>query len=43
MLTEWQVYRLFDAKRGAWTTFLYLVRERLVDEGTPVAPDGSVG
>ena len=43
MLTEWQVYRLFDAKRGSWATFLYLVRERLVDEGTAVAPDGSVG
>src|SRR5881398_2595922 len=28
MLTEWQVYRLFDARRGAWATFLYLVRER---------------
>jgi len=43
MLTEWQVYRLFDAKRGSWATFLYLVRERLVDEGTAVAGDGSIG
>jgi hypothetical protein len=43
MLTEWQVYRLFDARRGAWATFLYLVRERLRDEGTRVADDGTVG
>jgi Homing endonuclease associated repeat len=43
MLTEWQVYRLFDARRGAWATFQYLVRERLVDEGVAVAPDGGVG
>jgi Homing endonuclease associated repeat len=43
LLTEWQVYRLFDARRGAWATFLYLVRERLREEGTRVADDGSVG
>jgi hypothetical protein len=42
MLTEWQVYRMFDAKRGAWSTFQFLVRERLVDEGATVAADGSV-
>ena len=42
MLTEWQVYRMFDAKRGAWSTFQFLVRERLVDEGAAVAADGSV-
>jgi len=42
LLTEWQVYRLFDAKRGSWATFLYLVRERLVEEGARVAPDGTV-
>lgn len=42
MLTEWQVYRLFDARRGAWATFLYLLRERLQEEGAHVAPDGSV-
>src|ERR1051326_4647432 len=33
MFTEWQVYRMFDAKRGAWATFQYLVRERLLAEG----------
>jgi hypothetical protein len=42
LLTEWQVYRLFDAKRGSWATFLYLVRERLLEEGVRVADDGSV-
>ena len=42
LLTEWQVYRLFDARRGAWATFQYLLRERLLDEGARVAPDGSV-
>ena len=43
LLTEWQVYRLFDARRGAWATFQYLVRERLLDEGARVDADGSVG
>jgi hypothetical protein len=43
LLTEWQVYRLFDARRGAWATFQYLVRERLLDEGASVDSDGSVG
>jgi hypothetical protein len=43
LLTEWQVYRLFEARRGAWATFQFLVRERLLDEGTPVGDDGSVG
>ena len=43
MLTEWQVYRLFDARRGAWATFQYLLRERLLDEGADVAADGRVG
>jgi hypothetical protein len=42
LLTEWQVYRMFDARRGAWATFQFLVRERLLDEGATVEPDGSV-
>jgi hypothetical protein len=42
LLTEWQVYRMFDAKRGAWSTFQFLVRERLVDEGQKVATDGAL-
>jgi hypothetical protein len=42
LLTEWQVYRMFDARRGAWSTFQYLVRKRLREEGTTVERDGSV-
>ena len=42
LLTEWQVYRMFDARRGAWSTFQYLVRERLREEGVTVGLDGSV-
>jgi hypothetical protein len=40
LFTEWQVYRMFDAKRGAWATFQYLVRERLLAEGFDVTSDG---
>src|SRR3954447_19033268 len=36
LLTEWQVYRMFEARRGAWATFQFLVRERLVEEGVAV-------
>jgi hypothetical protein len=43
LLTEWQVYRMFDARRGAWATFQFLVRERLLEEGATVEADGSVG
>jgi hypothetical protein len=42
MLTEWQVYRMFESRRGAWSTFQFLVRERLLEEGADVAPDGAV-
>jgi hypothetical protein len=42
LLTEWQVYRMFDARRGAWSTFQYLVRERLREEGATVERDGSL-
>ncbi len=42
MLTEWQVYRLFDARRGAWATFQFLIRRRLVEGGFTVEADGSV-
>ena len=42
MLTEWQVYRMFDARRGAWSTFQFLIRNRLRDVGFSVAPDGTV-
>ena len=42
LLSEWQVYRLLDVPRGAWTAFQYLVRERLRDEDVDVLPDGRV-
>src|SRR5436305_12701396 len=42
LLTEWQVYRMLDAKRGAWSTFQFLVRERLDEEGMRVATDGKL-
>ena len=40
LLTEWQVYRMFEARQGAWSTFQYLARERLRGEGVEVTPDG---
>ena len=42
LLSEWQVYRLLDVPRGAWTAFQFLVRERLREEGVEVLPDGSL-
>jgi hypothetical protein len=42
MLTEWQVYRMFDSRRGAWSTFQFLLRERLVSQDVEIAPDGSL-
>jgi hypothetical protein len=42
LLTEWQVYRMFDARRGAWSTFQFLIRERLREQGVAVAGDGTV-
>jgi hypothetical protein len=43
LLSEWQIYRMFEGQRGAWAAFQFLVRERLIDEGVAVAADGSVG
>jgi hypothetical protein len=40
LLTEWQVYRMFDARRGAWSTFQFLIRERLVEDGLEIGSDG---
>jgi hypothetical protein len=40
LLTEWQVYRMFDARRGAWSTFQFLIREQLGAEGIDVGSDG---
>jgi hypothetical protein len=42
LLSEWQVYRMFDARRGAWSTFQFLVRDRLLERGIQVGPDGTL-
>jgi len=42
LLSEWQVYRMFDARRGAWSTFQFLIAERLREQGKTVAPDGTL-
>jgi hypothetical protein len=42
LLTEWQVYRMFDARRGAWSTFQYLIAERLREQGVDVEADGTL-
>jgi hypothetical protein len=42
LLTEWQVYRMFDARRGAWSTFQFLIRERLREQGVGVSEDGTL-
>jgi hypothetical protein len=40
LLTEWQIYRMFQGRRGAWSTFQFLIRERLLEVGATVGPDG---
>jgi hypothetical protein len=42
-MTEWQVYRLFDSRRGAWSTFQFLIAERLREQGVTVSAEGRVG
>jgi Homing endonuclease associated repeat len=42
LLTEWQIYRMFEERRGAWSTFQFLVRERLLEAGERVGEDGSL-
>jgi len=42
MLTEWQIYRMFEGRKGAWSTFQFLIRERLLAAGTPVGNDGRI-
>jgi hypothetical protein len=42
LLTEWQVYRMFDARRGAWSTLQFLIRERLLEQGVHVTEDGGL-
>jgi hypothetical protein len=33
---------MFDSRRGAWATFQFLVRRRLIDDGVDVRSDGSL-
>jgi hypothetical protein len=40
LLSEWQVYRMFDARRGAWSMFQFLVRDRLLERGIQVGSEG---
>jgi hypothetical protein len=42
MLTEWQIYRMFEGRKGAWSTFQFLVRERLAATGTGIGSDGRI-
>jgi hypothetical protein len=42
LLSEWQVYRMFDARRGAWSMFQFLVRDRLLERGIRVGSDGTL-
>jgi hypothetical protein len=40
LLTEWQVYRMFESRRGAWSTFQFLIAERLREQGLTVTAEG---
>jgi hypothetical protein len=40
LMTEWQIYRMFQGRRGAWSTFQFLIRERLLEAGAKVNADG---
>jgi len=42
LLTEWQVYRMFESRRGAWATFQFLIRQRLLESGVDVRSDGTL-
>jgi hypothetical protein len=33
---------MFEARRGAWSTFQFLIREQLAEQGVDVLPDGSL-
>jgi hypothetical protein len=33
---------MFDARRGAWSTFQFLIGERLREQGVAVAEDGTL-
>ena len=40
MLTQWQVYRMLEPGPGAWSTFQFLVAERLREQGVEVSAEG---
>jgi len=40
LMTEWQIYRMFESRRGAWTMFQFLISKRLREEGVEVTPEG---
>jgi hypothetical protein len=42
LMTEWQIYRMFQGRRGAWSTFQFLIRERLAESGVDVGTDGKI-
>src|SRR5438477_5574685 len=43
LMTEWEGWRMLDARRGAWSTFQFPVRERLDEQGVRVSTDGRLG
>jgi hypothetical protein len=43
VLSQWQVYRLFERGGGGWPTFQYLLRARLARNGHTVRPNGRLG
>jgi hypothetical protein len=40
LMTEWQIYRMLDARRGAWATFQFLIGERLEETGYEIGVGG---
>jgi len=40
LMTEWQIYRMFQGRRGAWSTFQFRIREWLLASGAKVAVYG---
>jgi hypothetical protein len=43
LLTEWQVYRMLGESSGKWSTFQFLIAERLRERGLAVSAEGKVG
>ncbi len=43
LYTEWQVYRMFESRRGAWSTFQFLIAKRLEAAGEALSTDGRLG